>query len=127
MRLTFKEAETLTLIKKYIEDHPVERLSLVHLEDSFQLNRSKMIKGFKLMYGESIMAYHLTIRMNHALEILKSGVQVKELAIAMEYSSSSSFARAFRRIHGHPPEHFRYFMSLLGIGIITAEMLLGCI
>jgi AraC-like DNA-binding protein len=43
--------------------------------------------------------------MNHAAQLLDTGLLVKETAARLGFADAFQFSRAFKRIHGVPPIH----------------------
>jgi AraC-like DNA-binding protein len=117
MRITHKEADILGHVKEYLESHPQQKFPIADLCREFNINRTKLIKGFKLLYGVTVYTYQLSVSMNYALHLIRNGAQVKELAFDLDYSSSSSFTRAFRKIHNNPPEYYRFLLQTDTFGV----------
>jgi AraC family transcriptional activator of pyochelin receptor len=78
--------------------------SLASLARSVGINRTKLILGFRSVYGTSVEAYWRDWRMHEAKEMLRrDGLSVSEVAHRVGFSEISSFTRAFTRQFGAPP------------------------
>ncbi|MGZ9724123.1 helix-turn-helix transcriptional regulator [Rhizobium miluonense] len=96
--------EVATILKSKI-DH-MEPLAA--LARAVGINRTKLILGFRAVYGTSVEAYWRDWRMQEANEFLRSdGLSVSEVAHRIGFSEVSSFTRAFTRQFGVPPSERR--------------------
>ncbi|WP_319416626.1 helix-turn-helix domain-containing protein [Marispirochaeta aestuarii] len=69
------------------------------------LNTTKLKQGFRIQYGTTIFSYVRQLRMERARELLLDrALTVGEVALAVGYSSFSSFSKAFYRYHGFLPK-----------------------
>lgn len=81
---------------------------LASLARAVGINRTKLILGFRAVYGTSVEAYWRDWRMNEAREMLcRDGLTVSEVAHKVGFSEISSFTRAFTRHFGAPPSERR--------------------
>ena len=66
------------------------------------------IIGFRLVYGDTVGQIRDRIRMEHALELLRSSrMSVVEIALESGYHSPASFTRAFKASFGISPGRMR--------------------
>ncbi|GAB6905086.1 AraC family transcriptional regulator [Desulfosarcina cetonica] len=86
-------------------DHPP---SLVDLSRSVGLNRNKLNRGFKALYGGTAFALLRRERLSKARFLLdNSDLSLSEIALSVGYNSQANFTTAFRRRFGTPPNTFR--------------------
>ncbi len=79
--------------------------SLAGLARQVGINRTKLVLGFRAIYGTSVEAYWRDWRLQKASELLRSdGISVNEVAFSVGYSEVSSFTRAFTRKFGVLPK-----------------------
>ncbi|WP_298714812.1 AraC family transcriptional regulator [Chitinophaga sp.] len=78
-------------------------MKIAELVKKFGMKESKLTKGFKQLFGTSIYNYFLKSSMQHARIMLVQGVPTKVVAITLGYSKTSSFSRAFQKVHGILP------------------------
>lgn len=72
------------------------------------LSRSAFANRFKVLTGDTPVNYLATIRIQKAIEYLKSEQgDIEGIAGRVGYSSAFSFSKAFKRIYGVSPREFR--------------------
>ncbi|WP_411346551.1 helix-turn-helix domain-containing protein [Paenibacillus sp. WLX1005] len=82
--------------------------SLLELSRLVELNDFKLKKGFKACYDTTVYGYLRQIRLQHAMQLLRSGeMNVTGAATAVGYSNMSSFAGQFIRQYGVKPSSVR--------------------
>ena len=95
----------LEKIQKILSDHLSQQsYSVEDLASEACMSYSSLYAKIKALTGDSPLSYINTYRMNLAMEMLKSGkFTVTEVAYEVGASSSSSFARAFKKHFGIVP------------------------
>jgi AraC-like DNA-binding protein len=72
------------------------------------LSETKLKRGFRVIFGETVSEFSLRCRMQHALVLLRSRRQaVARVGEAVGYAHQTSFATAFRRHFGVSPRDVR--------------------
>lgn len=84
-----------------------EELTLHTLAERLYVNPSYLSRLFKREEGKSISEYLLKRSMEHAKELLHSGVKVYDAAEAAGYRDVSYFARVFRKYWGVAPSELK--------------------
>lgn len=83
-------------------------LSLNSVADKFQISEPYLSSIFKQSLGIKFSTYMEGVRIDKAKELLKiSTLSVGEIAERVGYSSTNSFCRAFKRVTGINPSHYR--------------------
>jgi AraC family transcriptional activator of pyochelin receptor len=83
-------------------------LSLVDLSLTVGLNRNKLNRGFKALYGGTVFALLRQARLSKASFLLgNSDLSLSEIAFTVGYNSQANFTTAFRKFFGTPPNTFR--------------------
>jgi AraC-like DNA-binding protein len=101
IKLTAGDREALENIKKLIEGNMEEMPSLRQLCKKSGLNEDKLKKGFKLLYGLPLYAYHCHLKIERAKKLLQETDQsVCEIAWQLGYEQSSGFCKTFKKITG---------------------------
>lgn len=78
--------------------------SLFELAASEGISHAKLNRGFRQVFGTTVFGYLRTLRLHKAKQLLEQGrFNVTETAMAVGYSSLSSFARAFWAQYGTTP------------------------
>ncbi|WP_206244625.1 AraC family transcriptional regulator [Novosphingobium terrae] len=87
-------------------DHP---WSIAGLAKAVGLNEKRLKQGFRLRFGLPVHATLQADRLDHARQLLGSGmVSVTEASLAVGYANPSHFARLFRRAYGMLPSAMRH-------------------
>ena len=70
------------------------------------VGRSKLLRDFKTVTGETWHQYLTSIRMQHARERLLNGDSILQTALACGYSTESHFIMTFKKYYGETPGTF---------------------
>jgi AraC-like DNA-binding protein len=71
-------------------------------------SRSGFAQRFADIVGETPARYVARVRMHQARQwLVRDGMRVSVVARRLGYDSEASFSRAFKRVLGHAPSHFR--------------------
>lgn len=102
-----EEHQAVRLMKDYLHDHFSTSISLEQLVNVTNLNRSYLIRLFHQAVGMPPYTYLNQIRVEKAKQLLRQGMSVAEVAIAVGMSDQSHLTRHFKRIVGVTPGHYR--------------------
>lgn len=106
-------------LRRYIEEHYRQRLSLGELAHQAHLDPVYISRKFKEYYGCAPIEYALRLRLTQAAMSLKeTTLSVCEIAVQAGYESVYHFSKIFKRRFGLSPRAFRLGG---GGGIGTAE------
>lgn len=94
-------------IKKYINQHYMEDISLDFLSSIFHFHPVYLSSIFKKYHRQSFSSYLSEVRIEKAKELLKQGVRTSDVAVAVGYQSSKYFSDAFTRKVGLSPREYR--------------------
>ncbi|WP_438448071.1 helix-turn-helix domain-containing protein [Gorillibacterium sp. sgz5001074] len=101
-------SETAYKMKMFIDNHAHEPLRLEQIADSVGLSVSRCSYLFKTAYGQSLFAYCIDVRLNHAQQqVLYSNLALEQVAEKSGFPSYPHFCRVFRDRFGHPPGEYR--------------------
>ena len=103
MYISALDHAALHRIRQYILLNVPQRYDLNHLAAVSNLTRSKLTRGFRHLFQQSLHEYWLELSMAYAKSELEKGVMVKQIAIDLEYSRTGSFSRAFENFYGIKP------------------------
>ena len=78
-------------------------LALVHREPQRDWTVASLAARFTALVGEPVLAYVTRRRMELAVDRLRDGAPVSEVAGALGYRSEAAFGRAFKRVTGTAP------------------------
>lgn len=103
-----KESLEIVRIKKYIEDHYRENLTLEDIADYIGMNPSYMSTYFKKETGENFKTYLTNQRMQEALRLLNSTTMKSyEIADAVGYKDVKQFREKFKETYGMSPQQYK--------------------
>ncbi|HAA27532.1 MAG TPA: AraC family transcriptional regulator [Cyanobacteria bacterium UBA8553] len=102
-----KEQRIIRLIKEYLHDNFNSSISLRHLVELTNLNRSYLIRVFRNTVGMPPYTYLNQIRVEKAKQLLSQGLSIADVAIAVGMSDQSHLTRHFKRIVGITPGRYR--------------------
>lgn len=86
---------------------PAHDWSVNELARHMGASRSGFAQRFVSVVGETPARYVARMRMHQAHEWLREGQRVAAVAERLGYDSEASFSRAFKRVIGASPSHFR--------------------
>ena len=101
-------AQSLAEIRRYMEEHLDEHLTIPALSRRACLSATTFKEAFRQRYGLPVHTWLRQRRMERAAELLNtSGLNLEGVAKAVGYSSVSQFAAAFRQQYGVTPGQYR--------------------
>lgn len=99
---------TIIRIKKYIDQHYKETLTLEGVAGQFNLSSYYVSKLFKAQFHISFIEYVTDVRMKKAKELIRDvSVPLKEIAITLGYRDPNYFSRVFKKTTGYSPSEYR--------------------
>ena len=96
------------LIRRYIDDHFKEALTLDLLAEEAHMNKYYLSHAFKKEYGVSPINYMLSRRIDESKYLLaETDLSLSRIAQLLGFSSLSYFSQAFRKTQEISPMEFR--------------------
>ena len=106
--LEHETARRLAEIRRYMEEHLDEPLTIPALSRRACLSATTFKESFRRLYGLPVHAWLRQRRMERAAELLRSSsLSVLGVAQSVGFSSASQFTAAFRRQYGVTPAQYR--------------------
>lgn len=106
--LVGKDVEKIKLAAQLIRDNIDHPYTIVELARKVGVNQTKLKKGFKIIFGDTVFGYLQEIRMNKAKHyLLDTTLSIQEISLLSGYQNVSNFSIAFKRIFGYPPTKLR--------------------
>lgn len=100
-----KECE---MIRRYIDNHFKEDLTLDHLAELAHLNKYYLSHSFRREFGTSPISYLISRRLDESRFLLrKTDYSLSLIAEILGFSSLSYFSQCFRREEGISPTEYR--------------------
>ena len=95
-------------IKRYIDSHYKENITIDTLSKAVFLNRSYLIHIFNREYGEPPISYLVKRRVAESRYLLaQTDYTISEIGLIVGFSSASYFSQSFSRIMGLSPREYR--------------------
>ncbi|MBD0381490.1 helix-turn-helix transcriptional regulator [Paenibacillus sp. WST5] len=92
----------------YLMQHMEEDYDSGKLAAHMNLNYSYLSAAFKKLTGRSILEVHTRLRMNRAIELMRtSSMPVSELSERLGYKNPFYFSRVFKKTTGESPSAYR--------------------
>lgn len=106
------DLQKLQQAKRLIETDFKKPLNITKLSKKINLNEFKLKKGFKACFGITIKKYIINLRMEYALELLRSDEHnISEIAYLSGYKGLPQFSSAFKTHYGFSPKAIRSGIS----------------
>jgi AraC-like DNA-binding protein len=108
MRITPQDREKLAQIRELVRANPAARYTIPGLCTRFRMNPKKLHYGFKRLCGVSIHDFQTELRMQTALELLRSSrLPVAQIAERAGFSEPTNFTAAFKKHFAVLPSQVR--------------------
>ena len=98
--------ELTETIKKYIENHFCEDISLQSVADDVALSPVYLSRFFKKNIGANFSDYILSLRMEKAGNMLLQNKKVNDVSIACGFNNSGYFSKVFKNFYNCTPKEF---------------------
>ncbi len=106
------EIKQIKKIPEILMKNLYELPTISDLSKELAINKNKLMKGFKLIYGDTIFRYHRKMCLQRAATLLlDTSRSINEIALDVGYSNPSNFCYAFKNEFGITP--LQYKMSLI--------------
>ena len=97
-----------TLVRRYIDTHFKENLSLDQLATLAHVNKYYLVHTFTREYGTSPISYLISRRIQESRQLLEStNYSLSQIAHMLGFSSPSYFSQVFRKQMGSSPLEYR--------------------
>ena len=106
--MSFADCKRIATARQLIDDSWKEPLSLADIARQCGLNRSKLSRGFRSLYGCTVAEAVAERRLAEARrQLIATDLPVKVIGYHSGYQNNASFSRAFCRRFGVPPSDYR--------------------
>jgi len=108
LNLKQEDRDFLSKIHQTISKNPTKHFTIECLAADAGMNRTKLISGFKKLFGLGIHEFQVKVRMEKAeYLLLETDKDVKEITFLTGYQTQSSFITAFKKCHNISPLKWR--------------------
>lgn len=102
------ESNKVQIVKRYIEEHSHEELSLDRLAELVDFTPMYLSKLFKDKLGVNYIDYLTECRIQHAKQLLKDpDKSLKEISFEVGYHEPNYFSKVFKKMCGQSPSEYR--------------------
>ena len=102
------DSKSITEVKKYIEDHYAENLTLEVMADHFHMNTYYFSSFFKKNMGMNFKEYLNEIRLKHAVSLmLSTDKNVGEIMNEAGFADMRSFTKVFQKKYHETPGKYK--------------------
>jgi len=101
------DREYISDVRKYIDENYSKQLIAADIAKMFGVSRTKLFCDFKKVQSIKLHEYIINIRMNHATELIVSGMRVTETAWQCGFESDTHLRRCFKAYTGMTPSEYR--------------------
>jgi len=108
--------------KLFIDNHLAEQIDLDNISDEAYFSKFHFIRLFKKIYGKTPHQYLTFVRIEKAIQLLRTGRPVSEVCYAVGFKSLSSFGSLFKRIVGVTPSAFLEEQQQMKIQILKTPL-----
>jgi AraC-like DNA-binding protein len=96
----------LVQAKLFIDARYADKIDLSNIADEAYFSKFHFIREFKSVYRKTPHQYLIFVRIEKAMELLKTGIAVSEVCYAVGFESLSSFSGLFKRMVGKTPSEY---------------------
>ena len=95
-------------VKKYIEEHYAEKITLQEVADAVGMSRTYLASLFKQETGMTILNYVTDVRLEKAREyLLHTSMKIYEITHAVGYEDNIHFSKLFKEKYGLGPMEYK--------------------
>ena len=106
------ESAFMENIKRYLEEHIAEKLSISHICAEFGISQTTLMKKFRRENGQSIIDYFTNQKIAEAKRMIRStSKSFAEIAEALGFNSANYFSRVFKAREGITPTEYSKSVS----------------
>lgn len=104
-KLSVSEAN-YSLIVNTLQENINKNLKVSDIAKLINMSEIGVQKTFSRYAGVGVIEYFNNIKIQKGIELLKTGLSVKETALQLGFNDANYFSTVFKRITGNPPSKF---------------------
>ncbi|TAL44639.1 MAG: AraC family transcriptional regulator [Chitinophagaceae bacterium] len=93
--------------KQYIESHFPENPDLDKMAGVAYFSKFHFIRLFKSIYGKTPYQYLVSVRIEKAKQLLRTGTKISDVCFSVGFGSLSSFKELFKRYTSSTPASYK--------------------
>ncbi|WFD09649.1 helix-turn-helix domain-containing protein [Tepidibacter hydrothermalis] len=108
VKVSKNDLRSLKKVIKFMEKNLSKYPSIKDLSKIANMSTTRFQLAFRKTYGTTIYEYFKTLRMNHALLLLRdSESSIKSIASEVGYNNAGHFSGVFKKMYGVTPKKYR--------------------
>jgi AraC-like DNA-binding protein len=112
----------LVQAKLFIDTRYADNIDLGNIAGEAYFSKFHFIRKFKNIYSKTPHQYLIFVRIEKAMELLKTGIPVSEVCYAVGFESLSSFSGLFKRIVGISPSTYLVQQQIIKAQIVKSPL-----
>ena len=108
--------------KLFIDSNYADNIDLDNIADEAYFSKFHFIRLFKKIYGKTPHQYLIVVRIEKAMQLLRTNQPVSDVCYAVGFESLSSFSGLFKRIVGVTPSAYLAQQQQLKIQILKTPL-----
>ncbi|MCT4507879.1 MAG: AraC family transcriptional regulator [Tepidibacter sp.] len=114
VKLSKNDLRVLKKVIKFMEKSLSKYLSIKDFSKIANMSTTRFQLAFKKTYGTTTYEYFKTLRMNHALILLRdSNYSIKSIANEVGYNNAGHFSGVFKKMYGVTPKKYRDMQNIV--------------
>jgi AraC-like DNA-binding protein len=108
VRLSKQDLANLHSARSILDTQYADAPTIIQLARKVGVNKQKLTRGFKYIFGLTVYDYLLSVRMARARTLLlETELSITQIALEVGYEYAGNFTTAFKRYFGVPPNVMR--------------------
>jgi len=108
--------------KLFIDCNYADNIDLDNIADEAYFSKFHFIRLFKKIYGKTPHQYLIVVRIEKAMQLLRTNQPVSDVCYAVGFESLSSFSGLFKRVVGVTPSAFLTQQQQIRIQILKTPL-----
>ena len=108
--------------KLFIDSHYAEDIDLDNIAEEAYFSKFHFIRLFKKIYSKTPHQYLTGVRIEKAMQLLRTGQSVSQTCYAVGFESLGSFSGLFKRIAGITPSDYLIWQQKLKEQMISSPL-----
>jgi AraC-like DNA-binding protein len=106
--LSKQDLANLHSARSILDTQYADAPTIIQLARKVGVNKQKLTRGFKYIFGLTVYDYLLSVRMARARTLLlETELSITQIALEVGYEYAGNFTTAFKRYFGVPPNVMR--------------------
>lgn len=108
--------------KLFIDNNYADNIDIDNIADEAYFSKFHFIRQFKKIYGKTPHQYLTIVRIEKAMQLLRTDIPVSEVCYSVGFESLSYFSGLFKRIVGLTPSAYRIHQQQIMIQILKTPL-----